>query len=202
MWGRRRQSLFGQLLSVPFALPPDKEFLFGLDEVFPENVDAKPLRVETEVPWVAEPLSAGRENLDAFVFDNDTTCYKVLCTLMPMMKAVIFTPNGTTQKPKALLLCALLAWPAMLPNKYVRLTKRNDKKALLIMAYYYATLHKMDLSDVWWMRGRPLVMCRALCKLLADEYRPYLSWPADIIGYSFPEDGFSYTQINDSILYV
>ena len=187
MWSKRRKSLFSQLLSVPFALPPDDGLPFDLDEIYPRATMAKPIPVPRAVPWVPEALSAGRENLDAYIFDNDTVRRKVFATLCPCVKAAYLSGGHMPPNQKALVVCALLAWPAMIPNKFVRLIKRMDKKSLLIMAYYYATMHYMDLSDIWWMAGRPLVMCKALCKLLGDEYGPYLQWPISVIELDRPD---------------
>lgn len=67
---------------------------------------------------------------------------------------------------------------------YVKLLKKNDHRALLILSYWFALLGG---ADIWWCKRRVQRDCLAICMLLdafgSECIRSLLDFPASACGY-------------------
>ncbi|KAF7194511.1 Sterol uptake control protein 2 [Pseudocercospora fuligena] len=73
--------------------------------------------------------------------------------------------------------------------RFVGLVEKNEHRALLILAYWFALL--CNVGDVWWCQQRAWRDCTAICMFLdlhgSDEIRQLLDFPAEACGYMLPD---------------
>lgn len=73
-----------------------------------------------------------------------------------------------------------LAWPALVHEKLVDLLVLRRPVALIILAYYGATL---DLCrDLWIVGQAGKQLVRAVTEHLGPNWARYLQWPCDTVG--------------------
>ncbi|EGX49110.1 hypothetical protein AOL_s00079g64 [Orbilia oligospora ATCC 24927] len=219
MWGKKSDSIFGGLLSMPLTMDSRDVELDGLEiiEMLQEEEGAEVDRTNliSEPPtdcsdedkdlimeilrkkWQSEsgPWQSG---LDLVAADNiqnfDWECHgsiiyqKVLLSLLPLLEAVRTAPDSIHMDMTSNISCALVAWPAMQPDRYIELVQRKDPKALIILAHYYAAMCHLDLDQCWWLQGRPNAMCRAICREIGDAYSHLMRWPREACEFSKWED--------------
>ncbi|KAF3930764.1 hypothetical protein ABW20_dc0100788 [Dactylellina cionopaga] len=214
MWGKKSDSIFGGLLSMPLTMDSRDVQLDGL-----EIIDMLKEEEEAEVSIVnliSDPIDCGDEDkglimemmrqreqtetgkwqsgLDLVLADNipnfDWECHgsiiyqKVLLSLLPLLEAVRTAPDSIQMDMTSNISCALVAWPAMQPDRYIELVQKKDPKALIILAHYYAAMCHLDLEQCWWLQGRPSAMCRSICREIGDAYPNFMRWPREACGFN------------------
>lgn len=202
MWGLRQNSMFGGLLAMPLAMDSQDVELGGLEIMELLDEDVPVTRIEeifTEMRANGEDLDevvrnrSKKPKLDLLLVDaipND--CWdehvhlvykKVLLSLLPLLEAVRKAPASISMDMTSNISCALVAWPAMQPDKFVELVQAKDPKALIILAHYYAAMCHLNLEACWWLHGRPQAMCKSICREMGDLFPRYMRWPRQSCGY-------------------
>ncbi|KAF3903348.1 hypothetical protein AA313_de0208061 [Arthrobotrys entomopaga] len=213
MWGKRTDSIFSSLLSMPLTMDSRDVQLDGLEimEMLKEEEETEidPISLIPEPPVdcsdedkdlmmeiMKKRLLAqdkAKSNPSLLTADNipnfDWECHgtiiyqKVLLSLLPLLEAVIKAPDSIHMDMTSNISCALVAWPAMQPDRYIELVQRKDHKALIILAHYYAAMCHLDLDQCWWLQGRPRAMCQSICREVGDEHSYMMRWPREACGY-------------------
>ncbi|KAF3921727.1 hypothetical protein ABW21_db0207000 [Orbilia brochopaga] len=201
MWGKKADSIFGGLLSMPLTMDSRDVELDGLEiiEMLGDPIDAPLLAAAADgtippaqmTPFIvdgARDRVSGvlqsrqqriRNSLNLVYADSipnfdwaahgNIIYQKVLLSLLPLLEAVRTAPDSIQMDMTSNISCALVAWPAMQPDRYIELVQRKDAKALIILAHYYAAMCHLDLEACWWLQGRPRAMCRAICREIGDD---------------------------------
>jgi hypothetical protein len=73
----------------------------------------------------------------------------------------------------------LLTFPNALEPSFVDLLRKADPRAMITLCYYFGVM-KMS-QDIWWFHGRPEYEINGVYSVLADEWKPYLAWPREMI---------------------
>ncbi|EPS37397.1 hypothetical protein H072_8899 [Dactylellina haptotyla CBS 200.50] len=214
MWGKKSDSIFGGLLSMPLTMDARDVQLDGLEimEMLKEEQDASidTINLISEPPidcsdedkelvmevmrkkWQSGP-GKWQSGMDLLVADSipnfdwdshGTIIYqKVLLSLLPLLEAVRNAPDSIHMDMTSNISCALVAWPATQPDRYIELVQRKDPKALIILAHYYAAMCHLDLDQCWWLQGRPTAMCQSICREMGDAYPHLMRWPREACEY-------------------
>ncbi|KAJ6264220.1 hypothetical protein Dda_0363 [Drechslerella dactyloides] len=240
MWGKKQDSIFGGLLSMPLTMDSRDVELDGLEIIEmledQEELDgALPFPLpESAMTAMSQAMTAmgamsGRDRcnpaagsatgpqLTPFIRDGardrvggvlqsrlknslnlvyadsipnfdwaahgNIIYQKVLLSLLPLLEAVRTAPDSIQMDMTSNISCALVAWPAMQPDRYIELVQRKDAKALIILAHYYAAMCHLDLHECWWLQGRPRAMCRSICREIGEAYPHFMRWPREACGY-------------------
>jgi Fungal specific transcription factor domain len=69
----------------------------------------------------------------------------------------------------------VVGWPVFLNPAYIAALKSEEPAALVVLAYYAVTLHK--LKHMWWLEGIGARVVQAVSAIVGDEWGPYLIWP-------------------------
>ncbi|KAK6353298.1 hypothetical protein TWF696_005270 [Orbilia brochopaga] len=223
MWGKKADSIFGGLLSMPLTMDSRDVELDGLEimEMLGDPIDPPPPPPPADQCAGAAPppemtpfiVDGARERVNEVLqsrqariknslnlvyadsipnFDwaahGNIIYQKVLLSLLPLLEAVRTAPDSIQMDMTSNISCALVAWPAMQPDRYIELVQRKDPKALIILAHYYAAMCHLDLEACWWLQGRPRAMCRAICRELGGVYPRFMRWPREACGYDEDSD--------------
>jgi len=206
MWGLRQNSMFGNLLAMPLSMDSQDVELDGLEimellkdqdgEMQPQclDKDCYSHEMELEVNGIPVTLKNKPLKIDLLLVDGipnfnwtehaHLVYKKVLLSLLPLLEAVRKAPDEIQMDMTSNISCALVAWPAMQPDRYIELIQNHDSKALIILAHYYAAMCHLDLTECWWLNGRPQAMCQSICRELGDSYLHLMRWPRDSCGYN------------------
>ncbi|KAH6896529.1 hypothetical protein B0T10DRAFT_525989 [Thelonectria olida] len=76
-----------------------------------------------------------------------------------------------------------LAWPVVVPEEYFDALEQHRPEALVVFAFYAATLHRCENFWVFQDAGSSLV--RMVVEYLGDSWRANLEWPLVTIGESW-----------------
>ena len=68
-----------------------------------------------------------------------------------------------------------IGWPVFMDAGYIAMLKKEEDAALVVLAYYGVTLHKLE--HVWWLAGLGASLVHAVSEIVSDEWAPYLIWP-------------------------
>ena len=97
------------------------------------------------------------------VTDSYVSALQKLVPLFPRLPEV--TPRIST----------VIGWPVFLDASYIAMLKREEPAALVVLAYYGVTLHK--LTHLWWLSGLGARLVQAVTEIVGEEWAPYLIWP-------------------------
>ena len=75
-------------------------------------------------------------------------------------------------------------WPVMIKQGFVSRMNDRQPEALIILAYYCVILHQLD--KYWWMSGWAKHIVRNIYQHIDESKRPWLQWPADVVGLEEP----------------
>jgi hypothetical protein len=70
------------------------------------------------------------------------------CYVAAIQKLTPLFPRHPQSTPR---ISTVIGWPVFLDTSYIALLRREEHAALVILAYYGMTLHK--LNDCWWLQG-------------------------------------------------
>lgn len=211
MWGKKSDSIFGGLLSMPLTMDSRDVNLDGLEimeMLTAEEQQEDDIKISTEHLISMPPTDCSDEDTDIVLesmarkmqasiglvaadsipnFDWDEHGYliyqKVLLSLLPLLEAVMMAPDSIHMDMTSNISCALIAWPAVQPDRYIELVQKRDPKALVILAHYYAAMCHLDLEQCWWLQGRPKAMCEAICRELGEDHARIMRWPRQACEY-------------------
>ena len=94
------------------------------------------------------------------------------CYVEAVQKMKPLFPRMPETRPK---ISTVIGWAVFVDAKYIALLKQEDAAALVILAYYGVTLHKLD--HVWWLSGLGARLVHAVSEIVSEEWAPYLIWP-------------------------
>ncbi|KAI9741721.1 MAG: hypothetical protein M1834_000106 [Cirrosporium novae-zelandiae] len=72
-------------------------------------------------------------------------------------------------------------WIFRIPEEYLLLLNQRKPEALSMFAYFCVLLKQMDFF--WWMQGWSTHLISGIYHLLDDEYRLWIRWPIEEIGW-------------------
>lgn len=70
-------------------------------------------------------------------------------------------------------------WAIFLDDAFMALLDRNTSEALLVFGAYCALLHNENWH--WWIKGWPKNMLRMIEGMIAEQWKDWLRWPAQVI---------------------
>jgi hypothetical protein len=76
----------------------------------------------------------------------------------------------------------IYAWLYKASDRYLELLSGGDQEALVIFAHFCAVLHFLD--GYWWMRGWSTHLINTVDELLQSDYKFWIQWPVEVIGYA------------------
>ncbi|KAF3941359.1 hypothetical protein ABW19_dt0204718 [Dactylella cylindrospora] len=221
MWGKKSDSIFGGLLSMPLTMDSRDVQLDGLEimeMLKEEDATAVEIQLTHEPPIdcndedmslvmevMQKQMQASKDLVAADSIPNFSwelhgyiIYQKVLLSLLPLLEAVRMAPDSIRMDMTSNISCALVAWPAMQPDRYIELVQKKDAKALIILAHYYAAMCHLDLEGCWWLQGRPKAMCRSICREIGDRFSHLMRWPRDACDFSEEEDKMDTDKVDIS----
>lgn len=71
------------------------------------------------------------------------------------------------------------AWPSLLTGTYTNLLQRRQSEALIILCYFAVLLHRR--RSMWCVDCAGRLLIESITKSLGSYWRPWLSWPNEII---------------------
>ena len=81
-------------------------------------------------------------------------------------------PQVPKTKPR---IDTVIGWPVFIDPSYIALLKVQDEAALVVLAYYRVTVHRLD--HVWWLSGLGANLVQAVSEIVSDEWAQDLVWP-------------------------
>ncbi|KAI5460562.1 putative C6 transcription factor [Mariannaea sp. PMI_226] len=72
-------------------------------------------------------------------------------------------------------------WLFKISDEYLELLKNADNEALCVLAYFSVLLKQLE--RYWWLEGWGVHLIRRIYMLLNDEYRLWIRWPIEEIGW-------------------
>ncbi|CAG9992765.1 unnamed protein product [Clonostachys byssicola] len=72
-------------------------------------------------------------------------------------------------------------WLFMVSDDYLKLLKDGDVEALCVFAFYTVLIR--DLEKYWWVEGWSIHLIKRIYYLLDEEYRLYIRWPIEQVGW-------------------
>ena len=94
------------------------------------------------------------------------------CNVSAVQKMAPLFPRMLEATPR---ISTVIGWPVFLDASYISLLKQEEPAALVVLAYYGVTLHK--LNHIWWLGGLGTRLVQAVSEIMNDEWGPYLIWP-------------------------
>lgn len=77
----------------------------------------------------------------------------------------------------------LFSWLYCLEESFIVCLHEHQPIALIIMAYFVVMVHA--IQNYWFMEGWPDHIMTGIFRFLPDEYKPWIQWPAEQIGWAF-----------------
>ncbi|KAH6653315.1 putative C6 transcription factor [Truncatella angustata] len=75
----------------------------------------------------------------------------------------------------------IFIWLFKLSNPYIMLVGEGNNEALCILAYFCVLMRRLDF--LWWMEGWGLHLIERIYSKLNDNYRLWIRWPIEEIGW-------------------
>lgn len=63
----------------------------------------------------------------------------------------------------------LFSWPNLLPTFFLEMLKKEDRRVLVLMLYYFATVSRLPGERYWWMKERAVNMYGRVLESLGDS---------------------------------
>ncbi|KAH7130975.1 hypothetical protein EDB81DRAFT_599817, partial [Dactylonectria macrodidyma] len=76
---------------------------------------------------------------------------------------------------------AVYAWLFNIDDGYLKLLKNADSEALCVLAFFAILLKEFE--KIWWIEGRAIHIIRQIYILSDDEYRLWIRWPIEEMGW-------------------
>ena len=128
--------------------------------------DGSTRALESLAERIAGTASFGRDPYSNFSLDTA----KQACRLA-IEKLNLLIPRGPEIRSR---IDAVTGWPIFAGSDFISMLKHGDNGALVILAYYGVTMHKLTQ---WWMDGLGKRLVEAVTEVVASEWPPYLMWP-------------------------
>jgi Fungal specific transcription factor domain len=75
----------------------------------------------------------------------------------------------------------VFVWLLQISNEYLLLLHQRKPEALVIFSYFCVITHTLEWA--WWMQGLSVHLIRGIYSYLEDEYRCWLQWPMEQLGW-------------------
>ena len=98
--------------------------------------------------------------------ETTAACYNVC---IEKLKPLFPRPPGSIPK-----MSTVIGWPVFLDKAYIGMLENHDAAALVILAYYGVTLHK--LNHIWWLEGVGSRLVQSISEVVSGDWAPYLIW--------------------------
>ncbi|KAJ5699157.1 hypothetical protein N7462_001162 [Penicillium macrosclerotiorum] len=76
----------------------------------------------------------------------------------------------------------VFVWPLQISNEYLNLLRQRKPEALVIFSYFCVITHHLEWA--WWMQGLSIHMIRSIYHCLDDQYRCWIQWPMEQLGWA------------------
>jgi hypothetical protein len=75
----------------------------------------------------------------------------------------------------------VFVWLLQISDEYLQLLRQRKPEALVIFSYFCVITH--ELEWMWWMQGLSIHLIRGIYYFLDEEYRCWLQWPMEQLGW-------------------
>lgn len=110
--------------------------------------------------------------LPAISADDSGTCSLILTELKQLYRNIIAAQHTTGF---ALVIC----WPKSEPSSYIRLLRRRQPQALVILAHYCVILDL--LNDRWCLQGWSTRLLQQIVSELDESWKHWIAWPVQTV---------------------
>jgi hypothetical protein len=76
----------------------------------------------------------------------------------------------------------VFVWLLQISDDYLLLLRQRTPEALLIFSYFCVITRELEWA--WWMQGLSIHLIRGIYYCLSEEYRCWLQWPMEQLGWS------------------
>lgn len=73
----------------------------------------------------------------------------------------------------------LVAFPVLIPKRFIELVTESRPRALVVLAYYFAIMAKR--KDVWYVGDTGNREVRGIMSILPEKWRHWMQWPLQVI---------------------
>lgn len=75
----------------------------------------------------------------------------------------------------------VFVWLLQISDEYLQLLRQRKPEALVIFSYFCVITHLLE--SMWWMKGLSIHLIRGIYYFLDEEYRCWLQWPMEQLGW-------------------
>ena len=76
----------------------------------------------------------------------------------------------------------VFVWLLEMSDEYLQLLRQRKPEALVIFSYFCVLTHALE--SMWWMQGLSIHLIRGIYYFLDEEYRCWLQWPMEQLGWA------------------
>jgi len=120
-----------------------------------------------------------REMIVSYVPPTDPDLEIQLAALDELALSFVGPAGGALKEQPTL--AVVFKWLYQLSDEYEDSLRRRKPISLVIYAHFCVLLN--ELSAFWWIKGWPLHLIAGIYGMLSDEYRLWIQWPMEEIGW-------------------
>jgi hypothetical protein len=132
-----------------------------------------PIQDAREVPVdVIDALQAVKECINNSSTTTPRSVYLSSLQLLHQTFEVTITPDQPGR---------VFLWLVLFERQFLTILRERDPVALVMLAHYGVVLHRK--SQHWWCGNWGFVIVRDVYNALGEDWRPFIAWPAQKVGF-------------------